>query len=486
MQLFRTAIFCFILIITTQSQSLVARQQATAPAIVDKKTAKTGEGTVTTGRFRVFENRNAGVGRQIHLDFVVLHAKSENPEPDPFFFFAGGPGQAVATMANRWAGSWIRNDRDIVLINQRGTSGDNRLAFETESGDDSLQQYLGSLWEPEVVKKNLARLSNKFDLTQYSTPIAMDDVNDFRQAMGYKQINISGASYGTRASLVYIRRHGETVRTAILSGCAPIEFRNPLYHAEGGQRALDSIFDEVERNPKLKKAFGDLRMKFETILKRLEEKPVTVEIMNTSTGKSEPIEMDRSMFESAVRFQMYYSGNSRRLPALLCDAYDGKFRPFVLSSLRQSIGLRQSLAMGMLLSVTTAEDVARIDPAEIDALTKNTFTGSGRVLAQMKAARLWPKSELPANYGEPVKSDVQTLVLSGSIDPVTPPKWGEMVHNSFPNSIHLVVPTAHDIGGPCVDRVKRQFLKSGKVAGLDTDCVKQMQLPPMQVRKSNN
>ena len=184
---------------------------------------------------------------------------------------------------------------------------------------------------------------------------------------------------------------------------------------------------------------------------------------------------------SAVRFQTYYTQNSRRLPSLINQAYEGNFGPFARSALQQNRALRHALATGMLLSVTAAEDLSRIDPAEVPALTKNTYLGSSRVDSQLAAGKLWPKSKLDPEFDKPVKSDVQTLVFSGTMDPVTPPKWGEIVHKNFKNSIHLVVPTAHDIGGTCVDSVKRQFLKSGSVNDLDTSCIKKMVLPPLRL-----
>jgi len=169
------------------------------------------------------------------------------------------------------------------------------------------------------------------------------------------------------------------------------------------------------------------------------------------------------------------------LPKLLCAAHKGDFRPFVRSALQQNMGLRKSLALGMLMSVTTAEDVARIHIDDVIPLTQNTFMGDARVREQMAAAELWPKSELPEQFGDPVHSDVPTLILSGQLDPVTPPKWGELVQLNFPHSRHVIVPTAHDIGGACVDQIRKQFLESAKPENLNLDCVSEMILPALEM-----
>lgn len=481
----RVTITCVTLVLLADS---ALAQIASLPNIVssenlvDVKTTKNSSGKVTRGKFRVWENRLTKTGRQIHLNFLVLHAQNDASESDPFFFIVGGPGQASTTAAPMFQNHWIRQDRDIVMLDQRGTGGDNRLAFDyTEQKASQLQEYFDPIMSPAVVQRNLDKLSRRADLRMYSTPIAADDMDDFRRAMGYDKINIMGGSYGTRACLVYIRRHGEHVRTATLAGCAPIEFKNPLFHSQSAQRALDLMFEEAASTEEYRAAFGDLKKKLYDITERLKSEPAVVDINSPITGKSESITLSSADFIAAVRFQMYYTSRSRQLPVLLCRAYEGDFTPFVSSSLRQNMALRQTLALGMLLCVTSAEDVMRILPEEVAPLNEDTIFGSGRVRSQIAAAKLWPKSELPDGFGQPVKSNVPTLILSGQIDPVTPPKWGEKIHANFPNSVHLVFPTAHDINGPCVDQIRKQFLDSGTVKGLDTSCLKFMKLPKLRM-----
>ena len=462
------------------STNLMAQQTATVDALkLERET--TSNGDISRGFFEVFEDRESQTGRKIKLNIIVLHARSGSPNPDPLFILAGGPGQAAAQIGRGFENHWARSSRDIVLVSQRGTDLDNRLAFQqVDRGRQRLQTYLEPFLQEKAIRANLARLQKEFDLAMYSTPMAMDDLNDIRQALGYEQINVMGGSYGTRAALVYIRRHGSTVRSAILNGCAPIEFINPLYHAEAAQLALDLVLDEVEANAKYREAFGDLRQKFTTVLDRLEtDGPAEVEIRNISTDKSETVLLDRASFVRSLRFQMYYLNTSRRVPLLIQQAWEGDFRSFAISSIRRNMILRNSIATGMLLSVTSAEDVARIKPEQIESLTNDSYLGAGRVRRQIAAANIWPHSKLPKDYGQPVQSDVPILVLSGTIDPVTPPKWGAMVANNFPNSLHVVAPAAHGVGGECIDTLQKKFIEKASVKGLDTSCVDEMQLPPL-------
>jgi pimeloyl-ACP methyl ester carboxylesterase len=71
-----------------------------------------------------------------------------------------------------------------------------------------------------------------------------------------------------------------------------------------------------------------------------------------------------------------------------------------------------------------------------------------------------------------VTSDVPTLLLSGTRDPVTPPSSAEAVAAHLSNSLHLVVPGAgHGVGGPCIREITLRFVEAGSLDNLDTSCL---------------
>ena len=77
----------------------------------------------------MYENRSANSGRQIDLKIAVLPATTDHVEPDPLFYFAGGPGGAATDVAPMLKNEFaeLNETRDIVLIDQRGTGGSNLL-----------------------------------------------------------------------------------------------------------------------------------------------------------------------------------------------------------------------------------------------------------------------------------------------------------------------------------------------------------------------
>ena len=431
------------------------------------------------GTYEVWEDREARAGRRIALNVVVLPARDPRPELGAYVVLAGGPGAAATANARRFANSWQREHQDILLVDQRGTGKSNPLGCDLSRPDDDAQAYLdapfGRLAEFEACRDTLSATA---DLTLYTTPIAMDDLNEVRAALGYEVLTVTGGSYGSRAALVYLRRHPETVRIAVINGIAPIAFTNPLYHSSEAQKALDVTFEECATTPVCADAFPDLSRKFDELLARLEAEPATVRIVDPDTRAPADVLLTRGGFAEALRVFTYAMPRARRVPLLIHSAWQGNYAPFVQAGINSNRGLGLALKIGMLLSVTCVEDVARIDEEAIDEVTSGTYLGDERVRTQMAVCSTWPRGRIAADYGEPVSVDVPVLVLSGTHDPVTGPDWGTEAASHLPNSLHLVVAGAHGVGGSCVEGITRRFVEAGTLAGLDTSCVENVTLPP--------
>jgi len=203
---------------------------------------------IVQGFFSVPENRETGKGRKIRIGPIVLPARSADPSPDPVFILHGGPGAPATKFFRAQVNRWIREKRDVVLIDQRGTGSSNRLHVPMPGSNDDLQGYFENYFQPERFRAALPRLQRRADLKQYTTDNSVDDFDEIRAALGYEKIDLRGGSYGTRAAFVYLRRHPDSIRTATLQGIQPISYRNPLPHARSAQNALDLIFEEIRSN----------------------------------------------------------------------------------------------------------------------------------------------------------------------------------------------------------------------------------------------
>jgi pimeloyl-ACP methyl ester carboxylesterase len=438
------------------------------------------------GRLEVYEDRAARTGRRISLNVAVLPARSAKPAPDPLFIIVGGPGQGAVSLAAPLAKIFdeVLAGRDVVLVDQRGTGASHPLDCQLPGSDDDPQGYFGDMLPVDAVRSCRARLDA--DPALYTTPIAMDDLDDVRAALGYDRINLYGSSYGTRAVLQYMRRHSERVRSATLRGIVPTYMKTPLYYARDTQRALGLLFKECKADPACHAAYPDLEGQWNAVEERLAQHPAETDVDFELPGgvhRRIHLELSRDELNEAIRFRLY-SEESNQIPRFIARAFAGDFAEIAKLALRQRrLAARGGLlSVGMYLSVTCSEDVAFIDPAEARRLAAGTFLGTYRVDQQVRACAAWPRGKLPADYLEDVRSNVPTLLISGVRDPVAPPIWGEQVARHLTQVTHLVLPAGfHGLPDACTTRLMNAFVIQGGPKGLDTACVAQMRPLPFLI-----
>ncbi|MDX1383188.1 MAG: alpha/beta fold hydrolase [Thermoanaerobaculia bacterium] len=447
---------------------------------------------ILCGKIEVWEDRAAAAGRRIGLEVAVFPALATDPEPDPLFFLAGGPGQSAVAISRSAAGLFrkIRENRDLVFVDQRGTGDSNPLECPeellSEEERESLELFPGDDLAPnlrrDVLAKLLARCRESLDadLRLYTTPIAMDDLDDVRAALGYERINLYGGSYGTRAALIYMRRHPERVRSAILDGAAPTAIRLPMFMAPDAQRALDRLLADCRDDEGCREAFPSLAEDLATVLDDLGAEPRRVEARHPTSGEQLELAVTRDLFAGMLRNILYSPTLASLAPVMIRQALDGSFDTFLALSLGLTGRSETSLAMGMMLSVLCAEDLPRLDRAAAVGEAEPTFLGAALVDQFAEACADWPVGELPEGYWEPVASAVPTLVLSGDLDPVTPPRWGEEVVGHLSAGRHLVGPGAGHgvISTSCVPDLAADFVAAGTAEGLDASCLERGRRPP--------
>jgi len=340
---------------------------------------------VLCGSYQVFEDRAARKGRKITLKVVVFPATGPTREPDPFVYIPGGPGSSATEDAPGVAQllASIRARRDLVFIDQRGTGGSHPLDCNFYNPAD-LQSYLGYFFPLADVRKCRQELELKANLTLYTTPIAMDDLDEVRAALGYERLNLFGGSYGTRAALVYLKRHPQSVRTVTLQGVAPTNQFMPRDFAQSNERALQGIIAECGGDEACNKAFPNLREETKAVLERLMKGPVEVEVSVPSStpggaATTTKIRLSRDLAAEAIRYMLYQPRAASRVPLFLHLAAQGNFVPLAESALLYRRQLVATGSNGLYLSITCAEDLPWIKPGEGERLSANTFLGDYRL-----------------------------------------------------------------------------------------------------------
>jgi len=437
------------------------------------------EGTkekVLCGRYEVFEDRVAKAGRKISLKIVVFPATGSDKLGDPFWYLPGGPGSSATEDAPYIANQYqkLRERRDIVFVDQRGTGESNPLNCELFNSADP-QSYFGYYFPLEDVRRCRTKLEQNANLKLYTTSIAMDDFDDVRAGLGVDQVNLIGGSYGTRAVQVYLRAHEKHVRTVVLHGVSPTNQSMPRDFPQHTERALNGVIDECLADDACRNAFPQLRTEVKKVLDTLIKGPVEVEVKRQQ-GSSK-VKLSRDLAGEAVRYMLYQPGAASRIPLLIHEAANGNFGPLADAALFYRVNLVATGSNGMYFSVTCAEDLPMIKAGEGETNGANTFLGDYRLTQQRAACELWVRGSIPSNYSEPTRSKVPALIMTGEWDPVTPPAYGDTAAKYLPNSLHVVVPHGgHGFGGldgtQCLDDLVVKFVTAGTTSGLDTSCVK--------------
>jgi len=428
------------------------------------------------GKLDVWEDRQAKSGRKIALEILVLPALKQESARDPLFILAGGPGQGAAALADLLQEEFrpIESGRDIVLVDQRGTGKSNPLdCKEADDRDDSPAARAAWLRVCHDSYKGRA------DVTKYTTEIAMDDLDDVRAFLGYSRIDLYGASYGTRAAIVYARRHSDHTRAVILDGVSPTDMRLPLYLARDSQRALDLLFRDCEKDADCRRRFPNLRQRLETLLVRLGAHPQHTRYVHPRTGLEKEMDVTRLTMTSILFAALYSPKTAALVPLMIEQAEQGNFS--------SSLALRaaydptwKSIARGMHFSVLCSEDAPRIEAGSVQREAAGTFLGTAAADTTLEPCQFWPRAPIDAGYYANAPSDLPALILSGDLDPVTPPSWGQDVASQWRNSRHIIVPaTGHGTSSSgCVMKVMTRFLDDGNASKLDASCVERLKRPP--------
>ena len=417
-------------------------------------------------------------GETIDLFVAVVDALAEQGAPDPLVVIAGGPGQAATTFYAMAEAAFARvvRKRDIVLVDQRGTGRSAPLTCE--SGEDDLFLEAGDIDRMlELSRECLDGLDH--DPRFFTTSTAIRDLERVREALGYAELNLYGISYGTRVAQHYLRRYPDRTRRVILDGVLPPAVPLGTDVALASQAALDALFDRCEADAACRQTFPDLRRRFAEVLARLREAPVEVSLDHPRTGEPIDAVVDHWMLIGVVRLLVYQPQTASLLPVLIDAVDSGDYRALAAQVFLLTEGL-EDLAVGLNNAVVCTEDVPFQGDVDLDAQAA-TYMGTTFVEVLARTCEFWPRGLMDDDLHEPLTSDRPVLLLSGELDPITPPRYARLAATRLANAIDVVGPgQGHGmlITG-CGQRLAAEFLDMDQTSTLDRSCVDRMQPAPI-------
>lgn len=386
------------------------------------------------GTIDVPEDRSRPQARVLSLRIRVLRATRNATQP-PLYAINGGPGASSVDMEDALVRSFgsLRRDRDIVLVDQRGTGGSNPLHCTAMTGRPFM---------PADVQGCLAQLARVADLRFYGTDQFVEDLDDVRAVLGHPQIDLYGISYGTRAAWWYARRFPERLRSVVLLSPNPPSQR--LFESVGPDalRVVESIVADCEGTAECARAFPGLAAQVQPALAAVQGE-----------------------FLLGLPLLLYSTDTARRLPGLIHRA-----RPGRADALENLLGAvlrdgQSQVALGLLLTVQCSEEWAvnrRFAESPVSALTWDLFAA---------ACEKWPRLSVPPDFRDRFSSPARALVISGEWDPTTGPHWAEEMGTYFARSTVLTISKGtHGFSdvAPCLSNIMAAFLNE---RGPSTGCL---------------
>ena len=417
-------------------------------------------------------------GEAIDLYVAVVDALADQGAADPLAVIAGGPGQAATSFYVTAEAAFARvvRKRDIILVDQRGTGRSAPLMCG--GGEDDLFLEAGDVDRMiDASRECLDGLAH--DPRFFTTSVAVRDLERVRQALGYAELNLYGISYGTRVAQHYLRRYPDRTRRVVLDGVLPPAVALGADVPLASQAALDALFGRCEADAACREAFPDLGTRFAAVLDRLRETPVEVSLDHPRTGDAVDVVVDHWMLIGVVRLLVYQPQTASLLPVLI-DAVDGgDYSALATQVFLLTEGL-EDIAVGLNNAVVCTEDVPFQGDVDLEAQAA-TYMGTTFVDVLRRTCDFWPRGLMDDDLREPVTSGKPVLMLSGELDPITPPHYARRAATRLASVVDVVAPgQGHGmLMTACGQRLASDFLDIDETTALDRSCVDRMRPAPI-------
>jgi pimeloyl-ACP methyl ester carboxylesterase len=418
--------------------------------------------------------------RKLRIKVVVLPASGPTPHREPLLVLQGGPGVAGTLMAPNFAriGPVLRESRDLVFFDQRGTTGSGSLTCAFLGRHN----FLGALFPADHVTACRRALSERANLSAYTNTTSAEDLEVVRKALGAETWSLLGYSFGTRLAQTYARKYPNRVRAVVLDGVVPFDAELTANLAASMERSLEYVIARCEQDEECGTKYPDTRKALVRLATRLDTAPVTVRVSDNQ-GRTLAGPFGRWEFAYAVR-GMLYGPLAASIPAWTHDAErTSDFTQFARVYWQRSRWVGDSTSLALHLGVYCSEDMPFSDSVAAVTRSRGTVIGARYYTEYRAGCASWPMPRASNDMRQPWKSDIPVLLFSGERDPVTPPEYGERVARSLTRAQHIVIKGGgHAEPSGCKTRVIAGFLED-PTRTLNSACLDSLDFPRFPIER---
>lgn len=431
------------------------------------------EETIDCAYLTVPEDRSDADSPMIDLAVAILYSPADDNDyqADPILYLDGGPGGSALAGIDGWYKSPLRETRDIILLDQRGTGFSQPFlgCFVDEDAEEVDEYQAVQDCRDSLVLEGV-------NLSAYNSFASVQDIADLRDQLEVDEWNLIGISYGTRLALTAMRDDPTGIRSVIIDSVYPpqvmgYEEQSPLL-----VRAIEMIFTSCAADADCDAAYPDLENVFYALIDDWNAEPMLAEAEDPDSGEYVETEYSGDDVIDLLSEALY---DTEIIPYLPLAIYIAQDDPTYAMELIQYGGpgddaddeeslTEQDFADsdGMFNSVECYEEMPfnSLDLAleAVDNLPESLREKfAADVESIFATCDIWDIDVADPIETEPVESDIPTLVLAGEFDPVTPPAWAEDAAYYLSNSYYFVFPeVGHGIMGTsdCATSIYEQFL----------------------------
>ena len=376
----------------------------------DYKT-KTATYKAECGTLIVPENRLNPTSRLLAIPVKRIHAQSDSSLA-PIFYLGGGPG--MSNMGFNPADDLLAK-HDVVLVGYRGVDGSSVLdcpEYSQATLGDGREVFSDASLAimTRAVKVCSARMNAEgVELSGYTISQVVEDLEATRVALGYEKINLLSESYGTRVAQVHAYLYPKSLNRSVMIGV------NPPGRFVWEPAMVDA---QIEY-------YSQLWAKDETARTRTVNLAETMRNISRNMPKHWlffPIDAGKV---NTMAFMMFFGRNTS---AMVFDAYvaaeHGDASGLALMSMAYDLIVPKSFVWGDFFAKGGSAD---LDPHRDYIATlraPDSIIGSPVAFAiWAPLSQAWSKDKMPYELSQVHPSEVETLLVSGSIDFSTPAEY---------------------------------------------------------------
>lgn len=419
---------------------------------------QTSKKEVLIGSLEVPANREKSDSRTMSLAYKVLKAKNKDSSKSPIVYLQGGPGGPTLIMENFWKNHPLRNDRDIILMDQRGTGLSDAVCVE--SGEDAISILRKNLNKEEeflALNKLMEDCKNSLgqkdiDFSEFSSKEIAADFEDLRKELGYDTWNLFGGSYGSRLGLTIMRDHPNSVKSAILFSVFAPENNLLTDFSKSFEDSLFSALKRCEKDESCNTRYPNLKMRMLTVLRKLENEPLTI------VYEEEEFILNARDAILFIKLMLYHRSSIAKIPEFI-EALENKNSEAIIDKLDDFIPIYRTINLPMSYSVLVYEELPFTDINEVDTFFKTQSNlGDEYYPYDLNGLKKWHPFRAPTSENLPVVSSIPTLMVSGNLDPVTPVHYATDALKHLENGFGVIFPDdSHALFNACFFQMAEDF-----------------------------